>query len=73
MRLLQANCGFGMLSPSKESLEAVLLDILPPKEAVSRVTRCGKSLRWLNRKKFELKQKDFHLQEEEAVVYSKFP
>ena len=61
-----------MLSSSKESwvygLEAVI-GLLPTKEAVSRVRKCGKSLRRLNRRKFELKQKDIH----QRGAYDKFP
>ena len=63
--LLQVICGFSMLSPSKESwvlgMEVVLLDPSPTKQIVGRVRRCGKSLRRLNRRKSELKQKDIHL------------
>ena len=49
-----------------------LLDFLPTKEAVGSVSRFGKSFCKLSRRKFELKQKDIHLLDEEVVVGSKF-
>ena len=52
-----------MLSPSKEcclSSGGRVIRLLPTKEVVGLVRKCGKRLRELNRK-FELKQKDISL------------
>ena len=38
-----------------------IIGFLPTKEAVDRVRKCGKSLRRLYRRKYELQQKDIHL------------
>ena len=37
-----------------------IIGLLPTKEDVGQVRKCGKSLRRLNKRKFELKQKDIH-------------
>ena len=54
-------------------MEAVLLNFCRQRKPLAWVRKCGKNLRGLSRRKFELKQKDIHLKEEEAMVYSKFP
>ena len=41
-----------------------IIGLLPTKEDVGRVRKCGKSLRRLNRRKFELKYKHIHLRGE---------
>ena len=72
--LLQAICGFGMLSSVKNKIESVggIIGLFVDKVSCGLVRRCGKNVCRLNRRKFELKQKDIHLLEEEVVVYSKF-
>ena len=48
-----------------------IIGLLPTKEAVGRVRKCGKNLRRLSRRKFELKRKIL-IKDKEAVVYLKF-
>ena len=60
--LLQAICGFGMLSPSKKKLSlrfrGGIIGLVPTKKDVDQVRKYGKRFRRLNRRKFELKWKD---------------
>ena len=53
-------------------LKKELLDNFADNRSLGSISRFCKCFRRLNRRKFELKQKDIHLEEEEAVVYSKF-
>ena len=54
-----------MVLPFKRNLSlrsgSGIIGLLPTKEPVGRIRKCGESLHWLNRRKSELKQKDIHL------------